>query len=346
MYQRQSLAEVIMNTLREAAADPNGQDKVPEYEDILAQNIFEFSQVPEIRIKVKNVVNILNQFNGDGCTQEECFSIFKNIIRKTVAEYPSESIQLLNAIHCANVPFSYQQVINLLEMFRSSELCMKLRENNHHNFEFYNQLQEKNLQIELLRNECADKDRLISLYRLPPIYVQPAKLDTDIFNAVTSGNLQSVQFLTERCRDYVEAVENNGNTPFLLACSHGHISIVQYLVTQQFANLSASNKYRRNCLHMSAANGYLQIIDYLLPILPNDISVDSLDIEFNTPLHRAAYFAKDINMIKRLLRLGANKYHRNKSNKTPFDVCGQSRNAVPAVVKEAKKLLDCRNNVA
>ena len=52
-------------------------------------------------------------------------------------------------------------------------------------------------------------------------------------------------------------------TPLHLAASHGHLSVVEYLVNQK-ADINAINNDDWSPLHYAAINGHLNVVEYLV----------------------------------------------------------------------------------
>ena len=338
MNQRRTIAETIVDKIAKALKSKKYKF-IPDYEDILSENIEEFSQVPEIKIPANHVANIISKFNSDGYDSSKVFEILKNIISKTNVYSKGETCILLSAIHCEDLDFTFRQCIELLSLFTASELCTKIA----HCFppetqnEYTQAIHEKNQEIKKLRkilqiqkNQCT----------LPRILYKPKNFTSNLFEAVKAGNLPNVQYLIEHCRMEIESLDINKNTPLLVACFEGNISIVQYLIAQKHANIKATNIYGRNCFHMAAAQSNIQIIQYLINVSPNDFNINLCDNYGNSALHYASFYSRDFHTVQFLLENGANKFLRNKYNETPYDICGHRGSASTYVIKDMKDLLE------
>jgi ankyrin repeat protein len=63
----------------------------------------------------------------------------------------------------------------------------------------------------------------------------------------------------------IDCVDNNGNTPLLLASQEAHIKVVRYLVSRN-ANIQHRNNDDENCLHLASLDGHLEMVRYLISI--------------------------------------------------------------------------------
>ena len=303
------------------AINSNNYENIKCYENILSKNMIDFSLVPEIKIPARIVANIVDKFDSNGCDTLTCFEIYKNIIRKTNSYSKGETCILMNAIHCANIDFSFKQCIELLGLFSTSELCTKIALNYPSNIpkEFSLLLKEKDYEIKEIKH-LLETNKLQS--SLPTVIYKPKNFQPDIFDAIKSGNLENVQYLIEQYGINVESRDTSLNTPLLYSCKRGQISIVIYLITQANADITAINILGRNCFHMASEKAHIQLFHYLLNISPPSFHINLCDYDGNTPLHLASFYARDIHMVQFLLNNGANKFIINKFGHTAYDICG------------------------
>ena len=152
----------------------------------------------------------------------------------------------------------------------------------------------------------------------PASKTPPPNFESDILNAISNNDLQSIQYLHEKLQKDLNVKDSNGNTPLLLACSCGNLIIVKYLLEIANADIKAVNKWKRCVLHVACANGELEVVKYLIENY--QIPIDSRDSEGNTPLHRASFYGKNVELIKYLISKGANKALRNNKNETPYSL--------------------------
>lgn len=80
--------------------------------------------------------------------------------------------------------------------------------------------------------------------------------------------------------------------------------------------MNATDKYGATALHRAASKGNLQCVNILLG--EYKARVDMMDSEGNTPLYLACEEER-VEVVKVLLKHGANPYAKNKQEKTPID---------------------------
>lgn len=149
--------------------------------------------------------------------------------------------------------------------------------------------------------------------------------------------LSIVQELITKNKDWLNALDSNGNTPLHIAVSHADIPVIKLLVSSG-ANLQAKNKFNRTPLAEADTKGRYELSMYLKSNNPlqqmilegkksQDIenSIDTYkdlinipDADGNTALHLAAQYDL-LNVSKALIMHGADISSRNRKGNTPFD---------------------------
>ncbi len=119
-----------------------------------------------------------------------------------------------------------------------------------------------------------------------------SSLFQSLSNPKNSPNQQAPQQCNEKNYD--------GNTPFLLACRKGDLSLMTVLMSQE--NMHESNDKNENPLHVILQNQNLDssALDFLLE---NQCHVNAENIEGLTPLHIAAQIGS-IEYVNKLLEHG------------------------------------------
>ncbi len=79
-------------------------------------------------------------------------------------------------------------------------------------------------------------------------------------------------FSKDKKASFLELRDANEATALFIACLHGSLSVVRFLVEQR-ADLRTIDKYGNSLFHAAAKNNHLEIINYLLTL---DIELDSL----------------------------------------------------------------------
>lgn len=108
------------------------------------------------------------------------------------------------------------------------------------------------------------------------------------------------------------------------------------------SDINALNTSNETLLHIAAAHGYTEIIDYLIR---KGAKLDIKDKIGRIPLHRAAEKGHD-NAVKMLLHAGANMYTLDQEAKTPLHLANQNHHAhvLKSILKEERQRHKNRHN--
>ena len=82
-----------------------------------------------------------------------------------------------------------------------------------------------------------------------------ARLENHISTGVSAPTGFEIQF--------IEAVNNNGETPFFIACANGHLDVVQYLCNLKNINTKTPDNNGITPFQAARKNGYTNITNYL-----------------------------------------------------------------------------------
>uniref|UniRef100_A0A7S1VUF9 Uncharacterized protein n=1 Tax=Grammatophora oceanica TaxID=210454 RepID=A0A7S1VUF9_9STRA len=87
----------------------------------------------------------------------------------------------------------------------------------------------------------------------------------------------------------VVSASPNEITPLHIACTRGHLDIVQYLVDTGGANIEAeTNRGRRTPLHLASQHGHKAIVEYLIDEgHQRQANIYAKDVHYDTPLDKA-----------------------------------------------------------
>lgn len=103
--------------------------------------------------------------------------------------------------------------------------------------------------------------------------------------------------------------DEKGLTPFLIAVERNSAEMISWFIPK-VSEKNASNEKGENALHVAAKRGDDKIVEALVNA---GVDKDHANKDGLTPLHVAAMTAKDVKVLERLVRLGA-----DKSKETPF----------------------------
>jgi ankyrin repeat protein len=150
--------------------------------------------------------------------------------------------------------------------------------------------------------------------------------------------MEIVKFLNRNCAD-LDAADALGRTALHFATVNGNLDIVKLLIEGK-ANLFAKTNKDETCLHVASKNGRSNIIDFLSGHNISKI-VDEKSLG-QTSLHLATQ-KSNLECVKSLLNLGADKEVKNNQGKTPLHIAaesGLSKIAELLMGKRANKLND------
>ena len=144
-----------------------------------------------------------------------------------------------------------------------------------------------------------------------PITKKPEDFEPDIFIAAKQRKLSSIQYLIEKEgidvnkkaeKDYGDRAIFKGDSPLHVACSKGHLPIVQYCI-EKGAKIEENNDEQKTPLHIACSAGNLHIVQYLIG---NGANIEVKTNAEWTPLHLASCHGKT-EIVKYLLSKGANR---------------------------------------
>ncbi|ESO87894.1 hypothetical protein LOTGIDRAFT_194024, partial [Lottia gigantea] len=167
---------------------------------------------------------------------------------------------------------------------------------------------------------------------------------TPLHAAATCGHAHLCRHLIENGADLL-AVNSDGNMPYDICEDDATLDYIETemakrgitqeeiddkrlasekYVLEDLEKIKAANKsleFRDHIgatpLHIAAANGYLQVAQYLLD---NHVAVDIRDHDSWQPIHAAAYWGQP-DLVDILVQNGADIDAKIKSGETPFDLC-------------------------
>ena len=116
------------------------------------------------------------------------------------------------------------------------------------------------------------------------IFIKTNNGQTSLHAAAASGDIKTVQFLTEEHNFDAVCRDNNGSTPLFSACRYGYLEVVIYLIKLNADPLDLI-KDSTSCLHAACASGNLDLVKYLIDECkcdPHSQNEDRL-----TPFHTA-----------------------------------------------------------
>ena len=124
-------------------------------------------------------------------------------------------------------------------------------------------------------------------------------------------------------RNSRQGIEEYGRSPLWNSAANGDVSAIEQQVGLG-ENPSCADDAGLTPLHIAAQNGLLEVIDLLIRLKADANAVDKYG---NGPLWTATHNAclatagqRNFSIVKALLAAGANPLHRNKHNRSPFEI--------------------------
>ena len=138
-----------------------------------------------------------------------------------------------------------------------------------------------------------------------------------LLRACIRGDMSLVQRIIKRRRSITAMLSVHGNdgcTPILLACKHGHMGLIKVLLRNggKIDDRDRDPKRQGTPLHYAAWGGHLDIVQYLLK---QGAQLDEVDIVGNTALLYAVYGGHR-HIVEDLLKRGRSLHERNSKNHT------------------------------
>ena len=278
-----SNSEIFIKELEDELNQENRSDLIKEYEELLSDNIEEISNRKSFfKLPLKNILSIVSNVNFYAFSN--CVQIMKNIIKNTISAHKEEkeTIYLIQNMECKYCSFSLQECVDIIQLFKNSELCTQLGKTFYQdfsgvNYDYEYELQEKDRVIEQLKEEIEEKS-------FPMLLEKPEDFEPDIIKAAKSGKQRSVQYLIEH-EDCNSKTKIDNNKLLWIACENGHLQLAHYLIEKTGAYPEESYYFCQTPLHIACENGHLPIVQYLIEKL--GVDKEPRDYDGNTPLHYA-----------------------------------------------------------
>ena len=161
---------------------------------------------------------------------------------------------------------------------------------------------------------------------------------TPLHYACYKGNLEIINQLINLGAD-IYLKNNKGLNILHLASQGNQINILAYFIEKyNFDPMSLDDVYSTP-LHWACYFGCENCADFLLSL--KRVNINFCDKEGRTPLH-VAIFSDNINLIKKLIRYGADKNIKDSNDNTPLEIAEmKKKKKIVKILKEGKKIFKC-----
>jgi len=112
-------------------------------------------------------------------------------------------------------------------------------------------------------------------------------MESQLMQASTDDDLSTIKEIVAKYRlNPSEIKDSSGLTPLHLACKHGYLNIIHYLISEQNCNPESTTPHGRTPLHFACKGGHLHIARCL--IAEYKCNPHCTDNDGYTPLHAAS----------------------------------------------------------
>lgn len=137
-----------------------------------------------------------------------------------------------------------------------------------------------------------------------------------IIGHVREGNLADTRMWLENTENDVNQGDEHRFGLLHWAAREGQLSVVDLLISRG-ARVNATNLGDDTALHLAAAHGHFEVVQYLLTNYR--LAVDAANEHGNTPLHYACFWNYQ-DIAELLIKHGANLMQENKYGTTPLEI--------------------------
>ena len=239
----------------------------------------------------------LGQFyenNNEDTENNENFDLLKSQIFSKIQNKPNEEALLFKDIQYDGISLNLEDCIDLISLFKNSELCQKTEELYKTSDLFQEKIYAKELsqlneELEYAKNYMDEHD----LPYFPPVNEKPEDFEPDIHKACKDGKLESVQYLIEHMNEDKNKLNRKGEAPIHIACQYCHLPIIRYLidiqgVDKEFPNERGTTPFSYFCSSEVEANK-LPIVSYFINKLK--VNFNTINQAGNNPLIFACYYS-------------------------------------------------------
>jgi len=148
------------------------------------------------------------------------------------------------------------------------------------------------------------------------------KIHDPLHLAVRRASVKEIASVLAQGHD-IETPDDEGRTGLFYAAYHGHEAVINELV-RNGADLNARDEKQKTPLHFAAQEFQLGAAALLVA---KGAKIDTTDEDLNTPLSDAVFYSRGRgDMIKLLLRLGADRNIKNRHGVSPLELANTISN--------------------
>ena len=232
----------------------------------------------------------------------------KNLISKAYSEYGSHCFSLIQDLNITDGNLT--DLLDLFSLMGNSFISTKI--------------QETNSLIKDLRQEV--NDLYYDLDKNSEYFLQkekkPVCFQSDIFQAASDGDIVSISYILKENKENINAKDEKGQTPLILASWKGQNKVVDYLLSHG-ADVNAKTAIGSTALMYASESNAVGIMKMLKD---KGADVNQKNSTGSTPLSYAA-LRNSVNAAQFLIDNGANVNEPDNNGSTPL-FCATFKNSI------------------
>jgi hypothetical protein len=241
----------VISKLSELLGKGGRENAIEKFKDVLAEAIVEtVSEDSFYSLPKKEILTILKK------SKIENVELLSSIVSQMINKMGEKSCSLLKVIDPKDATF--EECISIISQFDKCPICRRIGQLH----DDYKKLPDIDYEHENkeLKREIEKLKKLNKKTRFPRVSKKPEDFESDIHKAAAEGKLKSVQYLAEQ---RIEAKDNNGKTPIIIASENDHLDVIKYLHEECHANVEAEDIVGWTPIMYASYNGHLEVVKYL-----------------------------------------------------------------------------------
>ena len=224
------------------------------------------------------------------------------------------------------------EITKFLELYQKFDLFSPIdKENNNilHRITFQNSTPIFNIFEKYLTSTKEENELKLLINK------QNSKGLTPLHYACYKGNIMIIKKLINLGAN-IKLTNNKGLNILHLASQSNQVNVLAYFIEKYNFDPMSTDQAKSTPLHWACYFGCENCVDYLLSF--KEVNINYCDNEGKTPLH-IAILSENVNLIKKLIRYGANKNIRDNNNNTPLELAELKKKKISvSILKKGKKI--------
>ena len=313
--------ESYFKSLKDAINNGNTSE-IEKFENKLSESLSDFIKISGFQnLPFENLCNILKKMNYIGL-QNPAMTL-TDLLTPIIAVYKEKAISILNLINAKDLRVAIPDIVQILSCFTTSSLCTLLDElykeedtlltrdydyeiqtlqqkleetqqkaQGQHDMEYFVNRMGPLLAMKMARF----RPKTVQFYE--PLKKKPKHFTNNIFKAASEGDIPSINYLLSNNKANMRDRDSHGFNILHMAVSYKQLEVVKYLIQQKGMWANSMNSYDQTPMHLACYYGSLDIVKYLYEICM--ANPEAQDHDGNTPLHIACQW-NQLEIVKYLI---------------------------------------------